>query len=695
MIFAVLKQISILCAGVAEAFEAETRSPGRVAVAVLEPAWIRSAIARKSYCSPYQFVSTLPGLSWWVAYRVASFGKDSSNLYTYRGLVAAMRGLFGVRPELGEAQSTFFEEFRGSGLRWAACAGMAGSVLFAVFLIIGITIEEHSSLELAIRAFLSLTLAVLGLLLWLGDPRIVRHYVPVVGAASGFALGGTVLLLFLNGSRSDTASVQASLAIIFALSVHYAFLRLPLYVSAVIGVGVTAAAVVFATTELGTGAFIRNAVYLVFANVLGVVLSYLVESRERELFLARKRAEAARTEAGIRQAAAEAADEQKTRLIAAVSHDLRQPMTAALAFLDVVQRRLNSNDLAAATLAVEQAQGAVGVLGTTLDHLLTAARYDSGTEALQIGLVELNPLFRDVYEAHIDQAERRGVSMRFRPFRDRIVLRTDSRSLRRVLSNLISNAIKYSCPSRDTAPRVLVAARLHGGTCRIDVIDSGIGVPPDKLAEIWKPFVQLNNVERDRERGLGLGLFLVQKIVQQLPGHSIQVRSVPGRGSRFTLTLPAAKLTGLPTVAVPESTASTPDIDLQPLSGAYVLVLEDDRDTRIAVVEMLEAWGLEVSAGATMAELMSAHADSDRLVDAIVCDYRLAAGTNGVDAIASLRERLGYAPHAVLVTGEPDIAPIRARAGPETTVLHKPFPPDSLARPLIRAVQATRLLEEG
>ncbi|MFM1991608.1 MAG: hypothetical protein RJA99_4565 [Pseudomonadota bacterium] len=110
---------------------------------------------------------------------------------------------------------------------------------------------------------------------------------------------------------------------------------------------------------------------------------------------------------------------------------------------------------------------------------------------------------------------------------------------------------------------------------------------------------------------------------------------------------------------------------------------------------MLEAWGVIVSAGATMTEMLGRHADSDRMVDAIICDYRLAGGTNGVDAIEQLRNRLGYAPHAVLITGEPDIAPIRARAGPETTVLHKPFPPDSLARPLLRAVQAARQLEEG
>lgn len=166
------------------------------------------------------------------------------------------------------------------------------------------------------------------------------------------------------------------------------------------------------------------------------------------------------------------------------------------------------------------------------------------------------------------------------------------------------------------------------------------------------------------------------------------------RGSRFTLYLPTEER-GAPSGQCLVNTSYREHVDLASLHGAYVVLLEDDRETRMALVQMLESWGGIVASAATMHELLCDEQDSDRMVDAIICDYRLSSGTNGIDAIAALRERLGYAPHAVLITGEPDIAPIRARAGPETTVLHKPFPPDSLARPLIRAVQAARQLEEG
>lgn len=99
-----------------------------------------------------------------------------------------------------------------------------------------------------------------------------------------------------------------------------------------------------------------------------------------------------------------------------------------------------------------------------------------------------------------------------------------------------------------------------------------------------------------------------------------------------------------------------------------------------------------VTAG-TLADLLAAEDMSRCSFDAIICDYRLASGTNGIDAIASLRQRLGYAPHAVLITGEPDVEPLRARVGPDTVVLHKPFAPEALARSLLDAVQARRSAE--
>jgi two-component system, sensor histidine kinase len=480
----------------------------------------------------------------------------------------------------------------------------------------------------------------------------------------------------------------------FGLFLHYAFLRLPLSVSATIGWSVSAAAVFWAPAVTGGSEILRNAVYLSFANIFGMIVSRLGENRERDLFYQRREAETARAVALERQAAAEEANAQKTRLIAAVSHDLRQPMTAAISYLEVTRARLHAAGDHDALAPAEKAQAAVSMLGSTLDHLLTAARYDSGTEALNIELVELGPLLRDIHDGYIDEAERRGVRLRVRLPRERVLLSTDRHSLHRVIGNLVSNAIKFTDARETGRGRVLIAAQMHGGRCRIHVIDTGIGIEHAQLQEVWKPYVQLNNTERDREHGLGLGLYLVQRIVQQLPDHSVSLRSRPGHGSRFTLAISASTF-DRSAVRRPAARPAAAPLDLSPLRGAYVLLLEDDRDARLSMVALLSQWGVLPTACSTVAELMSVGAESDRLVDAIVCDYRLAGAVNGIDAIARLRDRLGYAPHAVLVTGEPDIAPLRARAGPETTVLHKPFTPESFATPLLRAVHAARVLEEG
>lgn len=588
----------------------------------------------------------------------------------------------------------FLAEFRAPAIRWSAGAAAAVAVLFGVLLVIEAVFEHPGVVGLCLRAALCGSLAAIAVLLSVRPPIVVRHYVAIATCASVLALSGALLVPLLHDGKPHLSAIQAAPPIVFGLSLHYAFLRLPLPVSASIGWSITACVIAGVPSTVGESEFLKGVIYLVSANLLGMVLSHLVEQRERELFDRRRCSEVAEARARERQAAAEAANLQKTRLIAEVSHDLRQPMTAALSYLDVLRSRLQSGSREAAVASAERALAAVSMLGTTLDHLLTASRYDSGTEALHITDVALTPLLRGVHDTCVGEAERCGVRLKVRLPRQRTALTTDACALHRVLVNLVSNAIKFTEGRPDRAARVLVAVRLRGGVCRIDVIDTGIGIGADQLAEIWKPYVQLNNVERDRQRGLGLGLFLVQSMVEKLPGHAISMRSHPGRGSTFTLTLPAVALATLPPSVEPIATGAPP-ADRAELFGACVLVLEVDRDTRHALVELLESWGALVTASATMAELWSAHADSDLLVDAIVSDYRLSSGENGIDAIAGLRERLGYAPRAVLITGEQDIDLLSTRTGPETMVLRKPFPPDSLASALTAAVRAARLPEQG
>lgn len=595
----------------------------------------------------------------------------------------------------GLDEQQFLLEFRTAALNWAAYAAVAGSVMFAAFLFIAWFRESHTHLALLIRMVLVLFLGVVAYCLWTG--RGVRHgnYVVFVSFASVVAFGGTVVLLLIRGEHGEAVAVQASPAIMFGLFLHYAFLRLPLHTAAAIGWSTGVAAVVWAPAVTGGSETLRNAVYLSFANVFGMIISRLVEYRERELFHQRKVAEHARQEARERQLAAEEATGEKTRLIAAISHDLRQPLAAAAAHLAVVGHMLERNDVVGVRSQLEQARGTVEVLGSTLEHLLATARYESGAESPRVEPVELSSFMEALYSGTVSEAGERGVELRMHLPSARVLLSTDARSMQRVMGNLVVNAIKFTACRTDRPGKVLIAARLRGSTCRLDVVDTGIGIAAADVAAIWKPYVQLAQVDRERERGLGLGLYLVRGILGRLPGHAISLRSTPGRGSCFTVTLPASRAEGVALLEAP----TVPRLQLpalEPLQGTRVLLVEDDRDARCAIAALIEQWGVEVLAAPTVDDVVDAESGTrPRRVDAIVCDYRLAAGRLGTEAIAAIRAHLGYAPPAVLITGDVDLDALRAAAGENTSVLSKPFAPSILAQRLLACVCPVQAAASG
>lgn len=579
----------------------------------------------------------------------------------------------------------FLQDFRIAGMKWVSAAGVAAGLLFLTFAALAAMGLPHSLEVQLIRVSAAAVLFVVAWCMYFGVGINPVNYVFVAGTASSIALVAAVVSPLLLEKSGVNASIQGVPALMFGLFLHYAFLRLPLAVAASIGWATWLLAIFLFPTPHDADAVVRLALYVAFANLFGMVISYLIESRERSLFVQGRAAFVAQEEARERQFAAEEAGRSNTRLIAAISHDLRQPMTAASAYAELMLARLSHEDYSGARAAALKVQLALSMLGSTLDNLLTSARYESNTEPIEINGVDLRTVLQSVYESNVSDAEKRGVEFRVRLPRQRLVLDTHMLSLHRVLGNLVSNAIKFCCRG-DEIGRVLVAARLRKAVCRIDVFDTGVGIPRESRGEVWKPYVQLNNVERDRERGLGLGLFLVQRVIAQLPGHSVEMDSRLGRGSRFTVFLPARESERSETEEYAHPLLYE-DERLSQLIGAAALIVEDDRDTRESLLELLEEWGVVAVTAASADELVSVMVARPLGIDAIICDYRLANGTNGIDAIASLRQWLGYAPRAVLITGEADVGPLKARAGPGTMVLQKPFSPEVLARSLLDAVR--------
>jgi CheY-like chemotaxis protein/anti-sigma regulatory factor (Ser/Thr protein kinase) len=424
-----------------------------------------------------------------------------------------------------------------------------------------------------------------------------------------------------------------------------------------------------------------------------MVLCHLIESRELDLFLQRRATEAARAEAQLRQREAEEAVRQKTRLVASVSHDLRQPMTAASIYMDLVRHRLDEGDLPGALLHAYKAREALASLGATLDHLLSVARYESGKVSIKTEWLRIGPVLEGLCESYADEAARRGVELKvFLPLRA-IEVRTDRLSLERLISNLISNALKFTLERHGRVGRVLVAVRLHGERGRLEVHDTGDGIPEVLQERIWDPYSQLEGAYLGRERGLGLGLYLVRTMVDQLPQHHIALRSVVGKGSRFSLSLPG-RVALEPTVPVLDAPPSSDHLFESPVWGAYVMLIEDDRAAREATVALLEELDVIVCSGATATEALEDHGSSERFIDALICDFRLPHGVDGFSAVKTVREALGYSPWAIVVTGEVAVSGLLAHAGPDTVVLQKPVSSELLVRHLSDAVAASLRLHE-
>ncbi len=589
-------------------------------------------------------------------------------------------------------EATFLREFRRGALTAAFYAAALAALSYTLFLFVAVLTEDFSWAAVWVRILLIACLGTVAIVIRATPSFATESYPLVVGSASVVAIGGAVVLLAMGASGSRTPEEGASPALVFGLFLHYTLLRLPLRWAVVIGGGVSVANTLWgAPMVVGGNEEARTILYLLMANMVGILTCSSIELRERALFTQRRRAEAAQAEVERRARAAEEAHQEKTRLLAAVSHDLRQPMVAAVFQLSALRSGLEKGDLPRATQQAARLEESIDTLGATLDHLLTAARYDSGTEPIRIGLVELNPLLRKLEQAFASDAAAKGIELRVRIPEGSLLVTSDAMTLWRVLLNLVSNAVKFTHSEGRRGRGVLVRVRVRDGVCRIVVADTGEGIAPQFLQEIWQPYFQVANAERNRERGLGLGLFLVRRALDHLPNHQLTLRSKPKRGSRFTLTLPGDWSLQAETVDAPKQGEMAEGVE--ELRGAYLMLIEDDRDARRAIEELFAEWGAVFSSGASVAEALKDDESATRLVDAVVSDYRLPGGRDGIDSIIDLRRHLGLDVPAVIITGESDLASIRRRAPENVSVLQKPFSVADFARPIVEAVRAARRRE--
>ncbi|MDQ0084395.1 signal transduction histidine kinase/ActR/RegA family two-component response regulator [Variovorax boronicumulans] len=365
-------------------------------------------------------------------------------------------------------------------------------------------------------------------------------------------------------------------------------------------------------------------------------------------------------------AATQRVSEEKTRFLAAASHDLRQPLHAIALFGAVIEKKLKGTEEWNHAVRL---MDAVGTLGDSLDILLDISRLDAGEVAPQIRPVELNPLFLALNNVFVAQAADRDLQLRLRATPCWVL--SDPQLLQRLLSNLVDNALKYT-----TRGGVVVAARARGPLVWIDVCDTGIGIADEHLGRIFDEFYQIGNPGRDRAQGLGIGLSIVQRL-SRLLAHPLQVRSRLHHGSRFRLVLPAVTASGVvPLAACPGAASPLPQ---------RVLLIDDEAAIRQAVTGLLQAHGVTIDAVASEAEaeavlVQAAHGSTP--VEVLLCDVRLADGADGLAAAQRLSARFGPGVQVLLITGE--TAPQRQRQMLDSglQVLLKPVAADRLLQAL-------------
>ena len=360
---------------------------------------------------------------------------------------------------------------------------------------------------------------------------------------------------------------------------------------------------------------------------------------------------------------AERANVDKSRFLAAASHDLRQPMHALNLWISNLRVALQGNDRAGALAAAETIEDSCKSMSASFNAILDLSRFDA--KGVKAELVDLNVTrMLQKLNAEFDPlAQQKGLTLRLRLSpRGPIGVRSDEVLLGRSLRNLIGNAIKYT-----TYGSVLIAEIARRDEVEIAVLDSGVGIAPEFQQDIFSEFFQVANCERDQAQGMGLGLAIVRRSVALLSGHRLDFFSRVGIGSRFSIYLPRRYTTLTPPM---------PKLDrhaCERISGAYIVVVDDEPRILRGLVELLRHWGCAVEGARSGAEMLTTVGQNERLPDLLIADLRLGGGESGLDAARSLHQRLGVPTPVLVLTGDPIAEVSFVDPNVRVKLIHKPI----------------------
>jgi len=370
-----------------------------------------------------------------------------------------------------------------------------------------------------------------------------------------------------------------------------------------------------------------------------------------ELRAQKETAESARREA-------EAANRAKSQFLAAASHDLRQPLHALGLFAATLSERIHYPEV---RNIVDNINASVESLEELFNELLDISKLDAGIILPSISSFSIQQLFDRIVNDYAPQAAERGLELKV--LSTKVVVYSDYTLLERIVRNLVINAIRYT-----EKGKILVGIRRRHGKLSIEVWDTGIGISPEQSEKVFEEFYQIGNHERDRTKGLGLGLAIVRRLTKLLD-HPLELKSTHGKGSVFRVEVPIGKLAQLSVASINE-----PVQDKDYLRGKNIVLIDDERSVREGMVILLSEWGCNVAGFGEIKELDEVPFSPDL----IIADYRLRNGETGAQAIYKLQKKYGDFIPGILITG--DTAPDRIREARASgyQLLHKPVPPTRL-----------------
>jgi len=353
----------------------------------------------------------------------------------------------------------------------------------------------------------------------------------------------------------------------------------------------------------------------------------------------------------------ELANLAKSRFLAAASHDLRQPLHALGLFVAQLRARMNAPER---KQVIGQIDAALAAMNELFNALLDISRLDAGALTAEIAEFPVAQLLARIESTFSGAAREKGLSLRV--VSSSLWVRSDFILLERILLNLVSNAVRYT-----RRGRILVGCRRRRGGLRIDVCDTGPGIPQDQRENIFGEFYRLGQPGRDHHGGLGLGLAIVERLCRLL-GHRIELTSSLGRGSRFAVVVPGVT-TPARVARPPAPTPAVPDVS----RGKLIVVIDDDPLALNGMGGLLRSWGCRVLA------VESGQAALDDLDEAppdlIISDYHLPGGKTGIEASERLRAAFHSQIPAFLISGDIDPERLREARASGYHLEHKPVDP--------------------